>query len=92
MKYKIFKIKEGKIQQWKDWCIFLNEHKPEVLETLKEEKVTRECAVLRGDTVFYFMIGEGHPSSDTELNIQHRKNVKECLEPVEGEVLFDFNL
>jgi hypothetical protein len=44
MKYKIFKIKEGKLKQWKD----------------------------------------------REINTLHRKKMIECLEPVNGEVLFDF--
>ncbi len=93
MKYKIFKIKEGKLQQWKDWCEFLRKNEKEVFETMKEEKVTRELAVRVGDTVLYVMEGEMLPSTNKDLNIQHQKNLVECLEPVtDAEVLFDFKL
>lgn len=92
MKFKIFKIRDGKFKQWKDWCDYLLAHKSEVLDTLKEEKVTREVCVLYGDKVLYVMEGEGLPATDREINRLHVKNRQECLEVVEGETLFDFKL
>jgi hypothetical protein len=73
MKYKIFKIKEGKLKQWKDWCDFLIKNKTDVLETMEEEKVTRESSVLYGNTLFYFMVGECLPAKDRKINTLHRK-------------------
>lgn len=93
MKCKIFKIKEGKLQQWKDWCAFLNSHKAEVLGSMKEEGLTQEFSILYDDTVlFYCVVGKSLPSTDKEINRLHKKNRVECLEPVVSDVLFDFKI
>ncbi len=96
MKYKLFKFKKGKRQQWKDWCVFLNAHKEEVLETLREEQVTQEVGYASENYFLYGMEGLCLPSTDTKLNREHKRNLKECLEPVadqhdyQFEVWFDF--
>ena len=89
---QLFRVKEGKLNQWKKWCDYLVAHKSEVIDSLKEEKVTRELSVLYGEVVFYVMVGECLPSTDTELNRMHKKNLAECLEEVRGDVLFDFSV
>lgn len=90
MKYSVFKIKEGKETQWKKWVAYLLAHEKEVLESLKEEKVTRETLAQYGDILVWEMEGECLPASDSKLNRMHNKNREECLERVSPNVLFDF--
>jgi len=99
MKSNVFKIKEGKTQQWKDWCVKLNTiYRTEAIETLKEEKVTQEAffffTINNQDYTMSMVDGEALPSTTTrELNIEHRKNYKECLEKVSTvEVLYHLKL
>lgn len=58
MNFKVFRIKEDKLKQWKQWCDILNARKVEVLETLKEEKVIRESCTLY-DNNFFIYNGRG---------------------------------
>lgn len=89
MKYVLYKIKEGKLDQWNDWYLKLTTiHKEEALKTLEEENITLEAFItFEIDNNFYtlgFNITKkgGAKSSNKEnpLNIEHNKNKKECLE------------
>lgn len=85
MKVNLFKIKEGKLNQWKDWCdLLMTKFKSEALETLKEEKVAYEgCFTFELNSEHYVLglaDGECLPASDCELNRQHKKHRQECLE------------
>jgi len=98
MKFKIFKFKDGKKGQWKEWCNVLNARKEEVVATLLEEKVTHELGVCIGDYFLYGMEGECLPASDCELNREHKRNFRECLGPAEtmppgeGQIWFNFQI
>ncbi|MEK7564591.1 MAG: DUF6176 family protein [Patescibacteria group bacterium] len=96
MRVKIFKIKEGKEEQWLSWCKFLVDHNDEVIQTLKEEENIREINYLfehnREKFIVYFQEGKFKPASDCELNKKHFKNLEECLEKVSLEKLFDFKV
>lgn len=84
MKYKLFKIKSGKKEQWVKWCRTLGgEKKEEAIRTLIEEENIRETIILMGDYVLYAMEGNFKPASDCELNREHRKNLVECLQPID---------
>ncbi len=87
MKYKHFKIKEGKKQQWLIWCAFLIEHEKEVIDTLIQEQCTREICWINGTDIFYGAEGLCVKGDDRQLNIDHRKNARECLEYVSNDVL-----
>lgn len=94
MKSNIFKIKEGKTNQWKDWCNRLNTvYRDEALETLNEEKVIQELflffSINGKDYTISLVEGEALPSTDRQLNIEHRKNFTECLEKIgRAEILY----
>ncbi|HEY0908379.1 MAG TPA: hypothetical protein VGE35_03465 [Candidatus Paceibacterota bacterium] len=101
MKYKKFKVKEGREAQWRSWCLSLIHEKAQVLETMKEEAVTRETCWIKDGFVYYGMEGLCLPATDREINRLHKQNRRECLEvpgefiesvPNGSEVLFDFNL
>lgn len=91
MKYTLFKIKEGKLNVWKDWCKLLStEFKDEALKTLKEENLLLEgCLVFPVDKEFYVVgytlenNGGVKPTNLTnDLNRKHLEKRKECLELV----------
>lgn len=84
MKYKLLKIKPGKIDQWKSWCAKLQgEYHEEAIRTLVEEENIRESIILIGEYVLYGMEGNLKPGSDCELNLEHRRNVRDCLIPID---------
>ena len=88
MSMRLFRIKEGRLQQFLDWGKFLQSN-PEALETLREEGIQFEA-------FYYFQVGEdlfamGVVDNPTPLspsirpiNIIHRKVLKECLIPLDG--------
>ncbi len=99
MKYKKFKVKEGREAQWRSWCAILNIRRKEVLETMKEEKVTREACWIFDGYIYYGMEGLCLLATDCGLNREHRRNRRECFEvpstevagvPEGAEELFDF--
>jgi hypothetical protein len=99
MKAKLFKVKEGKLELWREWCAFLNQHTEEVLETLGQERVSRESCLLFLLNDTYYVVGMSEwfatpvKSDDRELNVKHRAMLTECLEPVDRcETLYDFKL
>ena len=88
MKINLFKIKESKLAQWKEWCGLLHtEYRTEAIETLKEENVLYEAFgifELKGE---WFTLGFGEDNGEPlsanpnrKLNQQHILNKKECLE------------
>jgi len=86
MKGSIFKIKEGKEDTWKLWCLELAEKRyDEALETLKEEGLNRECGGvfnIQGTWYGYILTDkDGIPSNkDKEINQKHRDTIRECRE------------
>ncbi|HET8574891.1 MAG TPA: DUF6176 family protein [Candidatus Paceibacterota bacterium] len=96
---KIFKIKEGKLEQWKQWCKELEtSRRGEAIETLRDEGVTREgCLLFQIGTDNYvvgFAEGNPHPSDPTlSINQEHKRHREECLESVVStQVLYDLRL
>lgn len=92
LKFALFKIKEGKREDWRNWCTELMRRKNEALKTLKQENSSREICILHGDYVFgiseYF--AEPQPTDmSIELNIEHRQRLRDCLEKVEHEITYD---
>lgn len=79
MKYRLYKFRDGKKQQWLEWCVFLIEHENEVIETLVQEQCKREACWYEGDSVFYGMDSLFLKADDRQINLDHRKNVRECL-------------
>lgn len=76
------------------WCAFLMEHDDDARKTLMQENVSREGCVVVGDFIIGFaeFSGEKQPSDMTNpLNIEHQKNIEECLERVSGKVLYDIS-
>lgn len=94
-KVVLLKVKEGKLETWKNWCHELETAlRLEALETLQEEKVTEELCVLVDFNgvphVVGFMEGEMLPADmSREINQKHHAMKKECLEYVgAGEGLY----
>lgn len=83
----VIKIKEGKLETWKDWCHQIQtEFKKEARETMREEKCEQELfGIFQINNSWYTIgIGEGEclPSNKaTELNQIHQEKKKECLDP-----------
>ena len=102
MKYTLFKVKEGKLNVWKDWCKLLStEFKDEALKTLKEENLLTEgCLVFLIGKEFYVAgytlenNGGVKPTNlNNDLNRKHLEKRKECLEFVSrGESEYFLNL
>jgi hypothetical protein len=100
---KIFKVKEGKLGELKQWFDVLSgERKEEAIATFEHENVSREVFTLfQGKDGFYYVIGLNevtgeHRKGDTEVKInqEHTKIFKNCLEPISdnGEVLLDLSI
>ncbi|MDO8571242.1 MAG: DUF6176 family protein [bacterium] len=98
METVIYKIKEGKLDQWKNWCLKLNSTlRNEAIQTLKEENLTMEGFFLFKINNEHYTVGlsyaEGESSLalDSDLNNMHKKMKNECLEKIErgrGEKLY----
>jgi len=88
MKLYLFKIKEGKLDQWLKWGeLLITTYKEEAIETLKEERITYEgfCVFeIGGEYYTLAMIeGEAKPANmERELNRKHIEVKKECLEKI----------
>ncbi len=92
----LFRIKEGKKEQWYAWCAELADVlREEAIRTLKEEKVSHELALgfslENTDYVVGYMEGECLPANmDREINQRHKEMREECLERVrDATVLYD---
>lgn len=86
-KAHLFKIKEGKLTTWKEWCLYLSTHRTEVLETLKHEGWKSETYKLFQHGGDFYVLGMNHAMGATQkadkaipLNVQHFDKLKECLE------------
>lgn len=94
---KIYQIKSGKAQIFKDWAQKINkELYTEAIKSLEEENVTREIFVMLEINDIHYVIGhmEGDnivPSNvNREINLQHKQVMQECIEKVIPiEVLYD---
>lgn len=97
LRYKLFKVKNGKLDALKAWASELKRRGPEVLDTLRYENVATE-------TFYLFQIGDDwyamgmqevsgkHKKANmsVELNKRHFEVLKECLEEYNGEMLYEF--
>ncbi len=88
MKIKLYKLKKGKLDKWKEWGkLLLTIYKEEAIETLKEEGLTYEAFSVFSINGEYYTIamieGEEKPTNmDRELNQKHKAIKKECLEKI----------
>lgn len=86
MKGIIFKLKKGKLDTWKAWCLMLDDNlRHEALDTLVEEGLTREYGGVFNmggeDYGYIFADKEGKPSNkEKEINRTHEATIKECRE------------
>lgn len=89
MKYSLYKIKEGKKDQWADWCKELNTtYRSEALKTLEEENILFESFFIFQIGSEFYTIGCGAEKEgggkkvdkENELNKRHFANKRECLE------------
>jgi hypothetical protein len=87
MNIKLYKVRQDKLETWKQWCFKLSYlYNVEVLEILKEEKVTFEACGLMMLNNEYYVLGiidkltEQSINFDRDLILKHRKIRKECLE------------
>lgn len=99
----VFKLKKDKVDTWKDWSAFLNNHKEEALTTLREENILYEGSLLfqmQNDWyVCLFAYTENglikSANLDTELNVTHKEKMRECFEEKVGPLsigyIFDSN-
>ncbi len=82
----LFKIKENKLNVWKDWEQVLMKNKLEAIETLKEENMLIEGSMTFkiGEDNYAILFGyheeELKPSTEKEINIIHKRIKSECLE------------
>lgn len=95
IKNKILKIKKGKLEIWKAWCLELqNERIGEARETLLDEGLEYETVGIFQIKDDHYILastsGEERPTDlGREINKTHREKRKECLDFVdEVEVLY----
>jgi hypothetical protein len=97
----LFKVKENKINKWREWSKELMDRKNEALETIIEEKEIFEGSIdfQIGEDFFVIMYGYAEddilPATEKEINLTHKKVKRECLEfiskPNNNYFLFDKN-
>lgn len=96
----LFKIREGKLDQWKQWCALLATRVEEARATLQDEHASREYCVLFQVDDTHYVYGTTEYSADPQdadmtksLNTEHRAQVQECLERVaRGQELYDISV
>ena len=96
IKGAIFRVKQGRFDQWRAWCNELQTSlREDALDSLRQEQVYQEAAFLfeiKGEHyVLGFMDGESLPGDMTkEVNIKHKQMKEECLEYISNiEVLYN---
>jgi Family of unknown function (DUF6176) len=88
---RVFKIKDGKLEQWLAWCDQLNSPlRSEGVRTLKEEGALYEFFITFKINESYYTLGavitpDGsdpkNANQSAAINQEHRKIKQECLEP-----------
>jgi hypothetical protein len=100
---KIFKVKEGKLDDLKQWFgVLSGERKEEAIATFEYENVSREVfALFQDEDGFHYVVGlnevVGEPKKgdpEVKINQEHTKILKDCLEPISdnGKVLLDLSI
>lgn len=88
-KANIFKIKDGKLDQWLAWCDELNTtRRDEALATLQDEGVSCEFFITFQINGAHYTLGaeiaSGQSTANTpnqqSINLVHKKNKRECLD------------
>ena len=88
LRMNIFKIKEGKLQDWMDWCRLIEfEYRKDAIEVLREKGLRYEGWRLFSVGNDYYAIGFAtgkHLDVDVDkvLYRKHKAIKKECLEYV----------
>ena len=94
----LFKIKDDKLNSWKEWCNeLMYSRKDEAIATFADEHVKRETFVVFATKNGNFVLGRNEyledlkkGSPDIQINIDHKIKMRECLEPLaSGEILCD---
>ena len=91
----IYKLRNNKIDTFKEWCRYLNTIPELVGEELKHENCSREFFHIIKIEDSYYAIGhmEGQniqKARDNKLNNMHKSTLKECFEErIEFEILYD---
>lgn len=85
----VFKLKKEKVDSWKEWAQFLNDHASKVIPTLRQENILYEGSLLfQLDEDWYvclFALKNNNEDSissadlTNELNVRHREKMKECF-------------
>lgn len=98
LRYKLFKVREGKLEILKAWAEELRGRSSEISDTLAFENVGEETLHLFavGDSWFVMAMQAltgPHKKADmtVELNKKHMAVLAECLAPYEGETLYSFS-
>ncbi len=97
---RIFKVKEGKLEKFKDWMHQLStSRREEAIATFAHERITREVFVLfQGADGSHYVVGlneasdtPGESDPSAPINQEHTAIKEECLESFSksGEVLMD---
>ena len=85
----VFKIKDGKLETWREWCNQLNTtRRSEAMAALEQEGVNCEFFAIFKIKDHYYTLGAeigGQTGGtlnpeDSEINATHKKIKEECLE------------
>jgi hypothetical protein len=89
---KLYKIKDGKLEDWRTWCQKLQLGlRGQATATLSEEAVLFEVFTNFQLLNTWYALGltiedsskiVGKPDMSNPINIEHRRIKKDCLEPV----------
>lgn len=86
MKHILFKVTEGKQNDWRSWCEYLRDHELQAKETMRTENCVYERSVMYEREGSYYVVGtsqfNGDPKKadlDIELNLQHVNVRQACL-------------
>ncbi|MGK2849235.1 MAG: DUF6176 family protein, partial [Minisyncoccota bacterium] len=98
MNVKVFKLKQGKEDQWREWCKQLQTiYRREAIATVLEEQGKFESFVLFNVGNDYYTVGISDTklaaNKEVSLNREHQRQKKECLEhSLNADVLYELDI
>jgi hypothetical protein len=87
----VYRIKEGKLDTWREWSKEVMARSMEAVATIREEQIAYEVFIeveiggvyfVHGITIPFYGSEPGPIKKDRPINAEHLQKMHECLEPL----------